>query len=198
MSKSVVSLTRLQNPDDVMYWSRQLVDELQRIFLGSGAGFIDGDSILDGTLGTDKLLSTAGGLYNIASVTYPASAKSVVQVPNSWANSGGISYAGPGVLQAPAFAGWGIATFYCRVDTNAVDTTFAIEASEDGGANWYPRVQWTGGLPIDVNMSLLWPMTKGMLLRVTIDNRSTSVKVVNGYPMTLFTLGMIGQITEPP
>jgi hypothetical protein len=181
-----------------MEWSRSLVDELQRIFLGSGAGFIDGDAILDGTLGTDKLLATAGGLWNGTSVSYPVGVKSVVQVPNSWINSGGITYAGPGILQSPNFDGWGLSTFYCRVDTNAVNTTFAIEVSDDNGVSWYPRVQWTGGLPIDVNMALLWPLGKNAKLRVTIDNRDTAVKVVNGYPPVLFTLGMIGQMTEPP
>jgi hypothetical protein len=195
VAKSIVSLPRLTKTDDLVQWSGDLVNTLQKIFVGSGAGFIDGNSILDGTLGTDKLLSTAGGLWNSASVVYQPGYQ-VVQLPNSWVNSGGIVYIGNNQLQSPAFAGWGIATFYGHItEANAVGVIIAIEINE--GSGFYPRAQWRGGVPLDANIAILFPMAASTLLRVTINNTDTIAHTIGVTPAPIFTLGMIGQQAEP-
>lgn len=173
-----------------MYWSRQHVEELQRIFLGSGAGFIDGDAILDGTLGTDKLLATAGGIWN-SSHAYPIGTAQIIQLPNVWASSGGVITA-TNELVAPSFAGWGIVTFAGRImETDAGGTRITLQ--ENPGSGYYDRMGWSGGIPVDPNLSLLIPMAANARYRMTITN--TKVQTLG---FGLFTLGMIGQAAEPP
>jgi len=180
-----------------MYWSRQLVDELQRIFLGSGAGFIDGDAILDGTLGTDKLLATAGGLWNGNPVTYPVGATpQIIQLPNLWLTSGGVVATGNEIF-APKFNSWAHVSFYCHFsDPNAVNTHIAIE--ENDGTGYFPRARWTGGLPIDCNLSMLLYVPANAKFRATIQIDATEPpKTISNYPAPLLSMGIIGQSAEP-
>lgn len=197
MAKSLVSLTRLQSADDLMFWARQLIDDLQRIFLGSGAGFIDGDAILDGTLGTDKLLATAGGLWSGTQQDFAPGGPYTIALPNIWYSSGGVVLTS-NMIFAPAFNSWAHLTFYCHfVTPNAVSTTVTLEESDNSGSTWFTRAAWTGGLPVDCNIAMLMYVPANARFRMRLVNNDTATKSIGG-PAALFTMGIIGQAVEPP
>src|SRR5262245_20816242 len=194
----IASLPRLIAPDDLMQWARELVENLQGIFLGKvgGVGLIDGNAILDGSLGTDKLLATAGGLWNGNPVTYPVGVTQVIQLPNVWLSSGGVALSN-NEIHAPAFGSWAIVTFSCHFsDANAVNTHIALE--ENDGSGYFPRARWTGGLPIDCNISMLVYAPANCVFRATILVDATEpAKTISNYPAPFLTMGIIGQAVEP-
>jgi hypothetical protein len=196
MAKSITSLPRLNNTEGLMEWSRELIDELQRVFLGSGAGFIDGDAILDGSLGTDKLLATAGGLWSGAQQDFNPGGPYIIALPNVWVSSGGVVLSN-NMIFAPNFNSWAHLSFYCHfVSANAVSTQVQLQESDDGGANWFARAMWTGGIPVDCNISMVLFTPANARFRMTITNSDTAVKSIGG-PAALFTMGIIGQSAEP-
>jgi hypothetical protein len=186
---SFVPLPRLISQDDLLLWARQLVDSLQSIFIGSGVGQINGDSILDGSLVTSKLLATAGGIYNGTSVQYPIGTGQIIQMPNIWESSGGV-VTFSNELQAPPFYGWGIVTLGGHFsDANAVGAVVTIQENDGGG--YYDRISWNGGIPVDPNISLLLPMPANAKFRATITNTA-----VQNLQYVLFTLGSIGKVKQ--
>src|SRR5262245_4878531 len=194
----IASLPRLISPDDLMQWTRELIESLQGIFLGKvgGIGLINGDAILDGSLGTDKFLATAGGLWNGTQQDFNPGGPYDILLPNVWFSSCGVVLSSS-MIFAPACASCGLLTFYCHfVSPNAVSTTITMEESDDLGGSWFTRAAWTGGLPIDCNISMLMYVPANARFRMRIVNNDTAVKSIGG-PAALFTMGIIGQAVEP-
>jgi hypothetical protein len=195
MAKSIVSLPRLTRTEDLVQWSGDLVNTLQRVFVGGGAGFIDGDAILDGTLQVGKQLATAGSIYNPAGVSYPIGL-TVVSMPDVWVDSGnGISQP-PQLVCPPDFDAWGIVSFAGHLVPASGQTAIgvSVQIEVNPGTGFYARLIWSGGVPQDPNLAMLLPITKGSIFRVTINNTSSYPIQMNN---PIFTLGLIGRTTEP-
>jgi hypothetical protein len=173
-----------------MYWSRSLVESLQAIFVGSGTGQINGDAIQDGTLAPDKLLASAAGLYNTASVQYTSATPVTIQVPNKWVASGGVTQ-GPNILVSLNYSAWVIVTFSGNF-TEANANGCVVTLQENDGSGWYGRASWKGGLPVDANISMLLAVPANAQFQCVISVAQTQT-LVN----PIFTLGLLGRTAVP-
>ena len=173
-----------------MYWSRTLVDTIQKVFVGAGTGQINGAAIQDGTLAPDKLLASAAGLYNASAVNYTSATPVQVQLPNKWVASGGVSQ-GTNVLIVPDFWSWVIVTFAGYIqEANASGTV--VQLQENDGSGWYTRAAWKGGLPVDVNISMLLAVPPKAQFQCVIGVTQSQTMV-----SPIFTLGLLGQVAGP-